>query len=72
MRLGLKKAISGILRRDINQTENRAVLHTLRAKKSAVINVNGQNVVLIYDVKRERKRLNGGKNGIYWKLLLIL
>jgi glucose-6-phosphate isomerase len=45
--VGLKKAISDYFEGEIiNQTENRAVLHTLRAKESAVINVNGQNVVL--------------------------
>jgi glucose-6-phosphate isomerase len=56
--MGLKKAIEeyfggGI----INQTENRAVLHTaLRAKESAVINVNGVNVVPeIYEVKNKIK-----------------
>jgi glucose-6-phosphate isomerase len=39
----------------INQTEKQAVLHTaLRAKESAVINVNGQNVVQIYDVKKDK------------------
>jgi glucose-6-phosphate isomerase len=56
--VGLKSAISeyfggGI----INQTENRAVLHTaLRAKESAVINVEGINVVPeIYEVKSKIK-----------------
>jgi glucose-6-phosphate isomerase len=46
--VGLKKAISDYFEGEIiNQTENRAVLHTaLRAKESVVINVNGQNVVL--------------------------
>ncbi len=41
----------------INQTENRAVLHTaLRAKESAVINVNGVNVVPeVYEVKNKIK-----------------
>jgi glucose-6-phosphate isomerase len=55
---GLKNAISqyfdgGI----INQTEGRAVLHTaLRAKETAVINVEGQNVVPeVYDVKNKIK-----------------
>jgi glucose-6-phosphate isomerase len=39
----------------INQTENRAVLHTaLRAKADAIVNVNGQNVIPeIYEVKEE-------------------
>jgi glucose-6-phosphate isomerase len=56
--VGLKKAISDYFAGEIiNQTENRAVLHTaLRAKESAVIHVNGQNVVPeIYDVKRKMK-----------------
>lgn len=56
--VGLKKAISDYFDGEIiNQTENRAVLHTaLRAKESAVINVNGQNVVPeIYDVKSKIK-----------------
>jgi glucose-6-phosphate isomerase len=45
--VGLKKGYSDYFDGEIiNQTENRAVLHTaLRAKESAVINVNGQNVV---------------------------
>ena len=56
--MGLKKAISDYFDGEIiNQTENRAVLHTaLRAKESAIINVDGQNVVPeIYDVKRKIK-----------------
>jgi glucose-6-phosphate isomerase len=54
--MGLQNAIndyfSGAI---INQTENRAVLHTaLRADKSAVINVDGNNVIPeIYEVKRK-------------------
>jgi glucose-6-phosphate isomerase len=33
----------------INQTENRAVLHTaLRAKESAVVYVNGKNIVPMF------------------------
>ncbi|GEL10198.1 glucose-6-phosphate isomerase [Flavobacterium glycines] len=41
----------------INQTENRAVLHTaLRAKETAVINVNGVNVVPeVFEVKNKIK-----------------
>ena len=41
----------------INQTENRAVLHTaLRAKESAVVNVNGVNVIPeVYEVKNKIK-----------------
>lgn len=56
--VGLKKAISDYFDGEIiNQTENRAVLHTaLRAKESTVINVDGQNVVPeIYEVKRKIK-----------------
>lgn len=56
--LGLKKAIKEYFEGGIiNQTENRAVLHTaLRANESAVINVNGQNVVPeVYEVKRKIK-----------------
>ncbi|MFV8341415.1 glucose-6-phosphate isomerase [Flavobacterium sp. XS2P39] len=55
---GLKSAISDYFDGGIiNQTENRAVLHTaLRAKESAVINVKGQNVVPeIYEVKNKIK-----------------
>ena len=56
--VGLKSAISdyfnGVI---INQTENRAVLHTaLRAKESATITIEGINVVPeIYDVKQKIK-----------------
>tara|TARA_R110000868_G_scaffold26958_10_gene103176 strand:+ start:3193 stop:4836 length:1644 start_codon:yes stop_codon:yes gene_type:complete len=56
--VGLKDAIAEYFEGAIiNQTENRAVLHTaLRAKESAVINVNGENVVPeIYDVKSKIK-----------------
>ena len=55
---GLKNAIADYFNGGIiNQTENRAVLHTaLRAKESAVINVEGQNVVPeIYEVKNKIK-----------------
>ena len=55
---GLKSAISDYFDGGIiNQTENRAVLHTaLRAKESAIINVEGQNVVPeIYEVKNKIK-----------------
>lgn len=54
----LKSAISDYFEGAIiNQTENRAVLHTaLRAKESAVINVGGDNVVAeIYEVKSKIK-----------------
>ncbi|TDD78343.1 glucose-6-phosphate isomerase [Flavobacterium caseinilyticum] len=56
--VGLKSAITdyfdGVI---INQTENRAVLHTaLRAKESATVTVGGINVVPeIYDVKQKIK-----------------
>ena len=56
--VGLKSAISEYFEGGIiNQTENRAVLHTaLRAKESAVINVEGINVVPeIYEVKSKIK-----------------
>ncbi|KIA87111.1 glucose-6-phosphate isomerase [Flavobacterium sp. AED] len=55
---GLKSAISDYFDGGIiNQTESRAVLHTaLRAKESAVINVEGQNVVPeVYEVKNKIK-----------------
>ena len=54
--VGLKNAISdyfdGVI---INQTENRAVLHTaLRANESAVVIVDGSNVIAeVYEVKRK-------------------
>lgn len=56
--VGLKSAISDCFDGAIiNQTENRAVLHTaLRAKKSAIITVDGENVVSeIYAVKSKIK-----------------
>jgi glucose-6-phosphate isomerase len=56
--MGLEKAIANCFEGDIiNQTENRAVLHTaLRAKESAVIKVNDINIVPeIYDVKSKIK-----------------
>ncbi|MFV8345642.1 glucose-6-phosphate isomerase [Flavobacterium sp. ZB4P13] len=52
--VGLKSAIKDYFDGEIiNQTENRAVLHTaLRSKESTVINVDGDNVVSeIYEVK---------------------
>ncbi|MBW4359072.1 glucose-6-phosphate isomerase [Flavobacterium taihuense] len=55
---GLKNAISDYFGGGIiNQTENRAVLHTaLRAKESAVINVDGINVMPeVYAVKNKVK-----------------
>jgi glucose-6-phosphate isomerase len=56
--VGLKEAIASYFGGElINQTENRAVLHTaLRAKESAVINVEGQNVMPeVYAVKNKIK-----------------
>ena len=56
--MGLKDGIQEYFEGGIiNQTEGRAVLHTaLRAKKSAVINVNGVNVVPeVYEVKNKIK-----------------
>ncbi|WP_348812290.1 glucose-6-phosphate isomerase [Flavobacterium maritimum] len=56
--VGLKSAIADYFNGGIiNQTEGRAVLHTaLRAKESAVINVEGQNVVPeVYAVKSKIK-----------------
>ncbi len=55
---GLKDAISQYFNGEtINQTENRAVLHTaLRAKESAVIEADGQNVIPeVYSVKNKIK-----------------
>lgn len=55
---GLKDAISQYFNGEtINQTENRAVLHTaLRAKESAVIKADGQNVIPeVYSVKNKIK-----------------
>ncbi|MGZ9734611.1 glucose-6-phosphate isomerase [Flavobacterium sp. GNP002] len=56
--VGLKSAIADYFDGAIiNQTENRAVLHTaLRARESAIINVDGDNVVSeIYEVKSKIK-----------------
>nr|WP_315231168.1 glucose-6-phosphate isomerase [uncultured Flavobacterium sp.] len=56
--VGLKSSIADYFDGAIiNQTENRAVLHTaLRAKESAVINVDGDNVVSeVYEVKSKIK-----------------
>ncbi|MFV8269209.1 glucose-6-phosphate isomerase [Flavobacterium sp. GT2N3] len=56
--VGLKSAIADYFNGAIiNQTENRAVLHTaLRAKESAIINVDGSNVISeIYEVKSKIK-----------------
>jgi glucose-6-phosphate isomerase len=59
--MGLEKAIANYFEGDlINQTENRAVLHTaLRAKESAVIKVNDKNIVPeIYEVKNKIKEFS--------------
>ncbi|WP_343615282.1 glucose-6-phosphate isomerase [Flavobacterium sp.] len=56
--IGLKNAIADYFGGElINQTENRAVLHTaLRAPESAVINVDGENVIPeVYEVKNKIK-----------------
>ena len=56
--IGLKDAISQYFGGEIiNQTENRAVLHTaLRAPESAVIKVDGENVIPeVYEVKNKIK-----------------
>ncbi|WP_426483614.1 glucose-6-phosphate isomerase [Flavobacterium sp. 2] len=56
--IGLKNAIADYFRGElINKTENRAVLHTaLRAPESAVINVDGENVIPeVYEVKNKIK-----------------
>ncbi|MDN3675197.1 glucose-6-phosphate isomerase [Flavobacterium branchiarum] len=56
--IGVKNAISDYFNGElINQTENRAVLHTaLRAKESAVIKVDGENVIPeVYSVKNKIK-----------------
>lgn len=55
---GLESAIASYFQGElINQTENRAVLHTaLRAKADAVINVEGVNVIPeVYEVKAKIK-----------------
>ena len=67
----LKEAISKYFSGDnINQTENRAVLHTaLRASKNAVLNVEGKNVISeINQVKNQIEKftndvISGNKKG---------
>ncbi|MEO7977532.1 glucose-6-phosphate isomerase [Flavobacterium sp.] len=57
--IGLKNAISDYFGGEIiNQTENRAVLHTaLRAPESSVIKVDGENVIPeVYEVKNKIKQ----------------
>ncbi len=71
----LKDAISKYFDGDIiNQTENRAVLHTaLRAKETATINVDGVNVIPeVYEVKSKIKSftneiVNGERKGFTGK-----
>jgi glucose-6-phosphate isomerase len=71
----LKEAISQYFDGEIiNQTENRAVLHTaLRAKETAIINVDGENVIPeIFEVKNKIKNftnevVNGGRKGFTGK-----
>lgn len=56
--IGLKEAIANYFEGDIiNETENRAVLHTaLRAPESAVVKVDGENVIPeVYEVKQKIK-----------------
>jgi len=57
--IGLKNAIADYFGGElINKTENRAVLHTaLRAPESAVIKVDGENVIPeVYEVKNKIKK----------------
>lgn len=71
----LKDAITKYFDGDIiNQTENRAVLHTaLRAKETAVIKVDGENVIPeIFEVKNKIKNftnevVNGDRKGFTGK-----
>lgn len=71
----LKEAITACFNGDtINQTENRAVLHTaLRAKESDIVRVDGINVMPeVYDVKQNLKTftdavIKGGKKGFTGK-----
>lgn len=67
----LKDAIAKYFDGDIiNQTENRAVLHTaLRAKETAIVKVDGENVIPeVFEVKNKIKRftnevVNGDRKG---------
>jgi glucose-6-phosphate isomerase len=71
----LKAAITKYFDGDIiNQTENRAVLHTaLRAKETAIIKVDGENVIPeVYEVKSKIKSftneiVNGDRKGFTGK-----
>ncbi|MBX9808490.1 MAG: glucose-6-phosphate isomerase [Flavobacteriaceae bacterium] len=71
----LKDAIAKYFEGDIiNQTENRAVLHTaLRAKESSIIKVDGENVIPeVFEVKNKIKNftneiLSGARKGFTGK-----
>ncbi|HLF50769.1 glucose-6-phosphate isomerase [Flavobacterium sp.] len=71
----LKTAISSYFEGDIiNETENRAVLHTaLRAPQNTIVKVDGQNIIPeIFEVKGKMKTftdeiLNGGRKGFTGK-----
>ncbi|MCY1493797.1 Glucose-6-phosphate isomerase [compost metagenome] len=73
--VNLKEAIAKYFEGDIiNETENRAVLHTaLRAPESSVVLVDGQNVIPeVYEVKEKIKAfsqeiINGEKKGFTGK-----
>lgn len=73
--VNLQEAINKYFEGDlINKTENRAVLHTaLRAPQSAVINVDGENVIPeIFEVKNKIKTftneiVNGDRKGFTGK-----
>ncbi|PXY40297.1 glucose-6-phosphate isomerase [Flavobacterium cheongpyeongense] len=73
--IGLKNAIADYFGGEIiNQTENRAVLHTaLRASESAVIKVDGDNVIPeVYEVKNKIKSftnevISGNRKGFTGK-----
>ena len=73
--VNLKEAISQYFDGEIiNQTENRAVLHTaLRAKETAIIKVDGENVIPeIFEVKNKIKNftnevVNGDRKGFTGK-----
>ena len=66
--IGLKEAIAQYFGGEIiNQTENRAVLHTaLRAPESATIKVDGENVIPeVYEVKNKIKQLQ--PRSYFWR-----
>ena len=73
--IGLKNAISDYFGGEIiNQTENRAVLHTaLRAPESSIIKVDGENVIPeVYEVKNKIKQftnevISGDRKGFTGK-----